>query len=98
MQRRAEESRSRLLVEELERLSADQHLGWTLTADFKEMAAIKSPTELFQLQGKIMRRNFDAMVAATSKGTEAGMKLANDAFAPITARVNLTVEKLSKAA
>ncbi len=36
MQRRAEESRSRLLVEELERLSADQHLGWTLTADFKE--------------------------------------------------------------
>ncbi len=36
MQRRAEESRSRLLVEELERLSADQNLGWTLTADFKE--------------------------------------------------------------
>jgi phasin family protein len=70
----------------------------TLTADIKEMAAVKSPTELFQLQGKIMRRNFDAMVAATSKSTEAGMKLANDAFAPITARVNLTVEKLSKAA
>ncbi len=36
MQRRAEESRSRLLVEELERLSADQHLGWTLSPDFKE--------------------------------------------------------------
>ena len=36
MQRRAEEARSRLLVEELERLSNDQHLGWTLTADFKE--------------------------------------------------------------
>ena len=36
MQRRAEESRSRLLVEELERLSADQGLGWTLTPDFKE--------------------------------------------------------------
>ena len=36
MQRRAEESRSRLLVEELERLSSDQNLGWTLTADFKE--------------------------------------------------------------
>lgn len=70
----------------------------TLTADIKEMAAVKSPTELFQLQGKIMRRNFDAMVAATSKGTEAGMKLANDAFAPISARVNLAVEKLSKAA
>jgi phasin family protein len=70
----------------------------TLTADFKEMAAIKSPTELFQLQGKIMRRNFDAMVAATSKGTETGMKLANEAFAPLSARVNLAVEKFSKAA
>jgi glutamate dehydrogenase (NAD(P)+) len=36
MQRRAEEARSRLLVEELERLSADQKLGWTLGPDFKE--------------------------------------------------------------
>ncbi len=36
MQRRAEEARSRLLVEELERLSADKGLGWTLAADFKE--------------------------------------------------------------
>jgi phasin family protein len=62
------------------------------------MAAVKSPTELFQLQGKIMRRNFDAMVAATSKSTETGMKLANDAIAPLSARVNLTVETLSKAA
>jgi len=35
MQRRAEEARSRLLVEELERLSADQGLGWTLSTDFK---------------------------------------------------------------
>jgi glutamate dehydrogenase (NAD(P)+) len=36
MQRRAEEARSRLLVEELERLSADQDLGWTLSPDFKD--------------------------------------------------------------
>ncbi|MBT9244309.1 Glu/Leu/Phe/Val dehydrogenase [Gemmobacter fulvus] len=36
MQRRAEEARSRLLVEELERLSADQHLGWSLGDGFKE--------------------------------------------------------------
>ncbi|WP_413870602.1 Glu/Leu/Phe/Val family dehydrogenase [Albidovulum sp.] len=36
MQRRAEESRSRLLVEELERLSADKGLGWSLANDFKE--------------------------------------------------------------
>lgn len=36
MQRRAEEARSRLLVEELERLSADQGLGWSLAEGFKE--------------------------------------------------------------
>jgi glutamate dehydrogenase (NAD(P)+) len=36
MQRRAEEGRSRLLVEELERLSSDQNLGWQLTPDFKK--------------------------------------------------------------
>ncbi|GAB1362430.1 Glu/Leu/Phe/Val dehydrogenase [Rhodobacter sp.] len=36
MQRRAEEARSRLLVEELERLSSDKGLGWTLADDFKQ--------------------------------------------------------------
>ncbi len=36
MQRRAEEARSRLLVEELERLSSDKGLGWTLADDFKD--------------------------------------------------------------
>jgi glutamate dehydrogenase (NAD(P)+) len=36
MERRAEEARSRLLVEELERLSSDRGLGWELKPDFKE--------------------------------------------------------------
>ncbi|MDP3962157.1 MAG: glutamate dehydrogenase, partial [Pseudorhodobacter sp.] len=36
MQRRAEEARSRVLVEELERLSNDQHLGWELAPGFKD--------------------------------------------------------------
>ncbi len=70
----------------------------TATADMKEMAAIKSPTELFQLQGKIMRRNFDLFVAATSKNTDAALKLANEAMAPISGRVNLAAEKLTKIA
>jgi len=70
----------------------------TMTADLKEMAGVKSPTELFQLQGKIMRRNFDLLVATGTKGSEGAMKLANDVIAPISARVNLAVDKLSKAA
>jgi phasin family protein len=70
----------------------------TLTADVKEIAAVKSPTELFQLQGKIARRNFDALVATGSKNTEAFLKLANDAFAPLTGRVEIATEKLAKVA
>ena len=70
----------------------------TMTADLKEMAAVKSPTELFQLQGKIMRRNFDAMVAVGTKNTDAALKLANDVAAPISGRVNVAAEKLSKVA
>lgn len=67
------------------------------TADLKEIAAVKSPTELFQLQGKILRRNFDAVVATTSKNAETVMKVSNDAFAPISARLNVAAEKFSKA-
>jgi phasin family protein len=70
----------------------------TLTADVKEIAAVKSPTELFQLQGKIARRNFDAFVATSSKNTEAFLKLANEAFAPLTGRVEVATEKLAKVA
>ena len=36
MQRRAEEARSRILVEELERMSSDQDLGWQMSPDFKQ--------------------------------------------------------------
>ncbi len=36
MQRRQEESRHQLLIDELERLSADKGLGWTLSPGFKE--------------------------------------------------------------
>jgi len=70
----------------------------TMTADAKKMAAVKSPTELFQLQGELARRNFDALVAYNSKSTEKMIKLANDAFAPVSSRISVAAEKLSKAA
>ncbi len=67
-----------------------------MTADMREMAAIKSPTELFQLQSKIMRRNFDSLVSASSKNTESMMKLATDAFQPLSGRMNVAAEKATK--
>lgn len=70
----------------------------TVQADVKKIAAVKSPTELFQLQGEIARRNFDAAVAGASKNTEAMLKLVNDAFAPVSTRMSLAAEKFSKAA
>ncbi|WP_336979951.1 phasin family protein [Altererythrobacter fulvus] len=70
----------------------------TITADMKEMAAVKSPTELFQLQGKLMRRNFDSMVAFGSKSSEAMVKLANESMAPLSSRMSLAADKISKAA
>lgn len=70
----------------------------TATADVKALAAVKSPTELLQLQGEIMRRNLDTIVARTSKNAEVMMKLANDMFAPISTRASVAMQGLTKAA
>ncbi|MEO0589997.1 MAG: phasin family protein [Pseudomonadota bacterium] len=70
----------------------------TVTEDAKKIAAVKSPTELMQLQGELARRNFDAVVSYGSQRTEAWVKLYNDAFAPISNRVSVAAEKVSKAA
>ena len=69
-----------------------------LTADVKELAAVKSPTDFFKLQGEILRRSFDAAVATGSKNSETLVKLAGDAFAPLSTRVSLAIEKVKQAA
>jgi phasin family protein len=69
-----------------------------LTADAKELAAQKSPTDFFKLQSEIARKNFDSAIAFGSKSSEAWMKLATDAFAPISGRVSLAVDKVKTAA
>jgi phasin family protein len=70
----------------------------TVTEDAKKVAAVKSPTEFMQLQGEMVRRNFDALVSFGSQRTETIVKLYNDAFAPISNRVSVAAEKVSKAA
>lgn len=70
----------------------------TMTEDAKKMASIKSPTELMEFQGELARRNFDAIVSFGSQRTEAWLKLYNDAFAPISNRVSVAAEKMTKAA
>ncbi len=70
----------------------------TISADIKELASAKSPTEFFEKQSALLRKQFDAVVATSSKNSEAFLKLANEAFQPISTRVSLAVDKLKKAA
>lgn len=70
----------------------------TMTSDVKELAAVKSPSDFVKVQSDIMRRNLDSAVTYGSKNSEAMLKLANEAFAPISGRFSLAMEKLRKAA
>ena len=67
------------------------------TGAMKSFAAVKSPTELFQLQGEFAKSSFDAMVAETSKLTETMVKLAGEVFQPISSRLAVTAEKIKGA-
>ena len=86
-----------------------QDMGQTYAADLrtnfddaastiKEFSAVKSPTELMQLQAATVRKSFDTMVSQTSKNTEAMMKMVGDVFQPISNRVSVAVETVKKAA
>ena len=81
-----------------ENLSTGKTVVETVAADVKKMAAVKSPTELVQLQGELARRNVDAAISFGSKNTEAWLKIYNDAFAPISSRVSVAASRFKKAA
>ncbi|MDF8331943.1 phasin family protein [Novosphingobium cyanobacteriorum] len=70
----------------------------TLTEELKGLTSVKSPTEFFEKQSALLRKQFDAAVAASSKNSEAMLKLANEAFQPISNRVSIAVEKMKQAA
>ncbi|MCC2976125.1 TIGR01841 family phasin [Sphingomonas sp. PL-96] len=63
------------------------------TATMKTLASVKSPTEFFKLQSDYVRSTFDALVAETSKNTEAMLKLAGDAAQPLSNRVAIATDK-----
>ncbi|OYW45086.1 MAG: hypothetical protein B7Z36_05395 [Novosphingobium sp. 12-63-9] len=70
----------------------------SMSADLKDLVAVKSPAEFFEKQTALLRKRFDSMVAVSSKNSEAALKLANEAFQPISNRVSLAVEKMKQAA
>jgi hypothetical protein len=63
-------------------------------ATFKKFAAIKSPTEFFQLQSELMSTAMDSFASEAAKSSEAMLKLAGDVSQPISNRVAIVTEKM----
>jgi phasin family protein len=82
------------LSKELVAFSQSQYEQSMSTA--KALMGVKSVKELVDLQTEYAKTAFDAFVAEATKVSESGFKVANQAAEPLTARVNATVEKLSK--
>jgi phasin family protein len=61
----------------------------------RSLAEAKSPTEYMQLQGDFARASFDRAVAETSKLTEAMVKLAGEAFQPLSNRASANAERFN---
>jgi phasin family protein len=67
-------------------------------ATFKALAGVKSFKEAIDLHSSLARSSVEKAVAETGKLTDASLKLAEQAMAPLTARVTLAVEKFGRQA
>jgi phasin family protein len=64
------------------------------TGALKSFAAVKSPTELFQLQSEFAKTSFDSMVAEASKVSESMLKLMGEIAQPLSTRYAVAADKL----
>lgn len=62
----------------------------------KAMLTAKSIQEVVELQKDFFKSSFDSMVAEATRIQELSVKVTNEALAPLSTRVNATVETLSK--
>jgi phasin family protein len=75
---------------------AKQRDGFEQAADaIRSLAEAKSPTEYLQLQGDFARASFDRAVAESSKLTESLVKLAGEAFQPLSNRASANAERFN---
>ena len=61
----------------------------------RSLAEAKSPTEYLQLQSEFARASFDRAVAESSKLTESLVKLAGEAFQPLSNRATANAERFN---
>jgi phasin family protein len=75
---------------------AKQRDGFEQAADaIRSLAEAKSPTEYLQLQGDFARASFDRMVAESSRLTETMVKLAGEAFQPLSNRASANAKRFN---
>jgi phasin family protein len=67
-------------------------------ATVKALSSVKSLKEAIDLQTALTKTAFEKAVAEGGKITDASVKLAEQALAPLTARVTLAAEKFGRAA
>jgi phasin family protein len=67
------------------------------SAAIKGFAEVKSPADLFRLQGDFARTQFDSVIAESSKLSETMIKLTGDMFEPITSRYSVAAERVKNA-
>jgi phasin family protein len=70
--------------------------GFEQAADaIRSLAEAKSPTEYLQLQSDLARASFDRAVAESSRLTESLVKLAGEAFQPLSNRASANAERFN---
>lgn len=70
--------------------------GFEQAADaIRSLAEAKSPTEYLQLQNDFARASFDRVVAESSRFTELLVKLAGQAFQPLSNRASANAERFN---
>jgi len=75
---------------------AKQRSSFEHAADaIRSLAEAKSPTEYLQLQGELARASFDRAVSESSKLTESLVKLAGEAFQPLSNRASANAERFN---
>jgi phasin family protein len=77
-------------------VAATSRNGVEQAADaIRSLAEAKSPTEYLQLQSEFARASFDRVVAESSRLTESLVKLAGEAFQPLSNRATANAERFN---
>lgn len=62
----------------------------------RSILAAKTLRDVVDLQSDFAKSRLDSLVAESTKLSELALKVANEAFTPLNARLNATVEKMQK--